>query len=710
MLDRDHTAPARAALPIRPRTSLRQVLWGLVVALTLPAILIAAAGFYSGYRAEQEAMDRRLQETARALSLSLDREIEKIEMALHVLALSPSIASGDFAGFYRQAREVGLVNPSWIALVETDGSVVFNTRVPYGEPVPASSRPASLMKVMETRKPQLSDFHIGSVSGQPLIILDVPVVIGDRVAYILSAAMSNAIFQRLIADQRIAAGWNASVLDRSGRIVARSRAPERYVGQLASPNVRDAIAASREGTMQSVTLDGIPVRTYFSRSPIYGWTFAMSVPDTEMIASFQRSLFWLVIMVGCVLIGIAFAAILSRFIAKPVDQLVAAAYALGTGQPVTGATTHVLEFDTIQKAVAEAASDIRTKEQEREMALARIAESEARLRLAMNAGDLGSWEYTPATGEFIASAMCRANFGRGPDEPFTYDDLLAAIHPEDRERRAEAVARAVENRSDLHVEYRAIWPDLSEHWIRISGRVRIGWDGTLSLVGVSQDITARRLADERQRILLHELNHRVKNTLATVQSVAVMTRRSTQDGDLVAWDAFLGRLQGLSKTHDLLTATQWQGALLEDVLRSELEPYQDSQHRRIRLRGARISLQPSAVLALGLAVHELATNASKYGSLAVPEGKVSVMWAVTRSHDAPMLIVEWVESGGPPVLGPQRQGFGTKLIQRGLAQQLGGEIKLAFEPEGMHCVITFPIKNVMAEGDGFDEDLKRYAI
>ncbi|WP_245444341.1 sensor histidine kinase [Microvirga sp. KLBC 81] len=178
---------------------------------------------------------------------------------------------------------------------------------------------------------------------------------------------------------------------------------------------------------------------------------------------------------------------------------------------------------------------------------------------------------------------------------------------------------------------------------------------------------------------------------------------------MTVWDAFLGRVQGLSKTHNLLTASQWQGALLEDVLRNELEPYQDTMLQRIRLRGPRINLQPSAVLALGLAVHELATNATKYGSLTAPEGKVNVMWAMTPSLNPPVLIVEWVESGGPPVTPPKRQGFGTKLIQRGLAQQLGGEIKLDFRPDGVRCVITFPIKNVMVDGDGAGEAIERYA-
>jgi two-component sensor histidine kinase len=684
------------------------VLWGLVFALTLPAVLTAAAGFYSGYRAERDAMDLRLQETARALGLSLDREIEKSEMALRVLALSPYIASGDFAAFHQQAREAGLADLEWVALVGADGTMRLNTRVPYGSPVPDSIRPETL-KVLETRKAQLSDLHAGPATGQAVITFDVPVIIDEKVAYVLSAAIGTEIFQQLITDQRIAESWTAAVIDRGGRVVARSRAPERYVGQIASPIVRDAVASSSEGRFQSVTFDNIPVRTYFSKSATYGWAFILSVPGTEIAASLQRSVFWLVVLAGCIFIAAILAGVLSRLVAKPVDQLVSAAHALGTGQAVTGATTHVLEFDTIQKALVDATANIRKQERDREEALARIAESEARLSLALNAGDLGSWEYTPSTGAFVTSPTCRANFGRDPDEPFSYEDLITAIHPEDRARQAQAVAQSIASRLDLHVEYRVIWPDHSEHWIRISGRVRTTPDGRLSLVGVSQDVTERQLADERQGILLHELNHRVKNTLATVQSVATMTRRAAEQGDEGAWDAFLGRVQGLAKTHDLLTATQWQGASLEDVLRNELDPYQDTMRQRIRLRGPRINLQPSAVLALGLAIHELATNATKYGSLTVPDGKVNVMWAVTPTLNPPVLIVEWVESGGPSVMRPKRQGFGTKLIQRGLAQQLGGEIKLDFHPDGIRCVITFPIQNVMVDDGAADESKARYA-
>jgi len=692
------------------RTSLRQVLWGLVFVLVLPTLVIAAAGFYSNYRAEQQAIDLRMQETARALSLSLDREIDKSVLALRVLARSVSLARGEFETFYYQAKEAGFPEPYWIALFEPEGRAILNTMVPYGAALPNSNRAEVLRQVRETRKPYVSDLYTGSLTGQRLITINVPVVLNDQVAYVLTLAVGLDSFQEIIRDQRIAENWNAAVLDRSRRIVARSRLPERFVGQPASDYVKEALEAAQEGNLQSVTLEGIPVRTYFSQSPTYGWSFVISRPDTEIAQSVRRSLFWLTILLAVILGGILLAALLSRSIAKPVDRLVAAARALGRGEAVPDdTTTRVLEFDAINKTLIEAATNIRKHEQEREQVLAQMAESEARLRLALNAGHFGSWEYTPVTGSFITSVTCRANFGRGPDEPFSYADLVASIHPDDRMLQAEAVARAVATRTDLHVEYRTIWPDGSEHWVRISGRTRVGQNGELSMVGVSQDITERRLSEERQALLLHELNHRVKNTLATVQSVASLTRRSAKGSDPEAWNAFLNRLQGLAKTHDLLTESQWQGALLEDVLRNELDPYQDVMRQRIRLRGPKINLQPSAVLALGLAVHELATNAVKYGSLSVPDGKVHVMWAVTSGGSPQDLLVEWVESGGPPVKVPERQGFGSKLIQRGLAQQLGGEIKLDFAPGGIRCVMTFPSTTVALDPGDADDARERYA-
>jgi two-component sensor histidine kinase len=210
------------------------------------------------------------------------------------------------------------------------------------------------------------------------------------------------------------------------------------------------------------------------------------------------------------------------------------------------------------------------------------------------------------------------------------------------------------------------------------------------LVGVAQDVTDRHRADERQRLLLHELNHRVKNTLATVQSIAFMTRRSPGDAQTL-WDRFADRLEALAKTHDLITSQGWSGAQFRSLLEAELAPYQDGSGRRITLKGGPVELSPDAVLALGLVIHELATNAAKYGALSSDVGRVGVAWQVERTGESRKLMIDWREQDGPAVSPPERKGFGSRLIERGVVQQLSGRIDLDYQSSGLRCAIELPL-------------------
>jgi PAS domain S-box-containing protein len=197
------------------------------------------------------------------------------------------------------------------------------------------------------------------------------------------------------------------------------------------------------------------------------------------------------------------------------------------------------------------------------------------------------------------------------------------------------------------------------------------------------DVTDRVLAEGQQKLLVDELNHRVKNSLATVQAIAHQTMRSTPD--LGAFrEAFESRLMALAMTHDLLTATSWRGAALRDVLLSELGAFGPDHYR---LEGGEVDLTPTEALALGLVIHELATNAAKYGALSSDGGCVSVSWTVTEGA----LRLTWCERDGPRVSPPTRRGFGSRLIERSLAGQLSGEARLDFAAEGLTCQITLPL-------------------
>lgn len=195
-------------------------------------------------------------------------------------------------------------------------------------------------------------------------------------------------------------------------------------------------------------------------------------------------------------------------------------------------------------------------------------------------------------------------------------------------------------------------------------------------------------------VLSRELNHRVKNTLANVLSIIALTRRRGSDPDSPALrefaDSLEGRIRALSATHDLLIASDWGATPLRGVIETELAPYSHGDEGQVRLEGPEVELAPNDALSLGLAMHELATNASKYGALSVEQGRVSIRWMPDGGN---RVLVHWVESGGPPVPQQRPRGFGTELIERILAHELGERFELAFAPEGVRCDMVLPLRS-----------------
>ncbi|HRO32901.1 MAG TPA: HWE histidine kinase domain-containing protein [Brevundimonas sp.] len=216
-------------------------------------------------------------------------------------------------------------------------------------------------------------------------------------------------------------------------------------------------------------------------------------------------------------------------------------------------------------------------------------------------------------------------------------------------------------------------------------------DGAGKIAGIfvqGHDVTETVLAAERQKLMIDELNHRVKNTLATVQSIAMQTARHHPDPKGFA-EAFQSRLMSLSHTHDLLTRSHWEGADLRAVLQHETDAR--GGPTRIVPNGPPVALDPAQVLSLGMVFHELATNAGKYGALSTPDGRVFVDWSVADQR-APRLHLTWRESGGPPAQPPQKHGFGSRLIERNVRHDLAGEIELHYGPEGFRADISMPLR------------------
>ena len=271
-----------------------------------------------------------------------------------------------------------------------------------------------------------------------------------------------------------------------------------------------------------------------------------------------------------------------------------------------------------------------------------------------------------------------------------------SIHPEDRESvmaiRRETAAQPL---LPLDCEYRILRPDGQERWIHEIGFPVLDAAGRLARRGgFARDVTAAKQAEARQSLLIGELNHRVKNTLATVQSLALQTARglATPSDPLRRFLAeFQARLLALSRAHDILTARTWSGAMLDEVVRAALAPWQASPPAgkgRIEVAGHPVWLPPRAVLGLSLAIQEMATNAAKYGALSVPQGCVRLSWTLGPEQEVRL---SWIERGGPPPRAPDHHGFGTRLLRKGLPGELGegSTVAIHYPPEGFEAEIRF---------------------
>ena len=267
-----------------------------------------------------------------------------------------------------------------------------------------------------------------------------------------------------------------------------------------------------------------------------------------------------------------------------------------------------------------------------------------------------------------------------------------AVHPEDRDLAREVFLKATRLQEPFRVDYRLRRADGTYRWAIDAATPRFGEGGVfLGFVGSVLDISDRKQAEELRELLINELNHRVKNTLATVQSIAAQTLRNASSIEQ-ARSAFESRLFALSNAHDVLTRENWEAVSLREIVATAIEPYRSYGEARFEVRGSDVRVRPSTALPLAMALQELATNAVKYGALSNETGTVSISWTVEPSDAALLLHLRWEEKGGPPVEPPQRRGFGTRLIERSLAQELDGEVRIEFLRAGVVCTVDAPLR------------------
>ncbi|MBA7692400.1 hypothetical protein ES703_100967 [subsurface metagenome] len=498
-----------------PKLSLPVRLALLVAGTTLPLIVFAAGIVFYNYKQDRKDATQRVLETVRSIRLVLDSEVQRMTGGLQVLSLTDSLRSGDFDGFRRIAHgfleqygEDGVV-----LVADRQGRQLFSSVTDDTASLPSRNNRDIVEKVFASKQPAYSNLFVGAVKKKLIVTVEVPVIKSGEVIYVISFSPPIDIFQSIIEKQRPNQDWTLSIFDGQGTNFARVPNPQDTIGKRASPSLHAEMFRANEATLTTVTLEGTPLITSFTRSAITGWTVAGGIPESSLVAPLWRYLAITSAIGGILLlIGLAFA-----------------------------------------------------------------------VRMAT----------TIARGEML---------------------------------------------HDLLVE---------------------------------------------------ELNHRVKNTLAILQSIAAQTFRSASRPER---DKFEGRLRALAEAHNLLSTEKWQGSDLQDVVGRVLQPYLLSNPARVRMFGPKVPLAPRLAVVLSMILHEIATNAAKYGALSNETGTVSLDWEILKEDGKQKLRLIWTEAGGPPVSAPVQRGFGSRLIERSARDQLGGEATVDFLPRGVVYTVTVALQ------------------
>jgi two-component sensor histidine kinase len=477
----------------------------LVAGTMLPLIIFASVIIYRGYEKDRVEASARVLATARSIRTVLDAEVQRMIGSLQVLAITNTLRAGEFDRFRRVAS--GFLEqypPGGVLLIsDHDGRVVFSSLATDASALPRRNNIEIVRKVFDTGRPAFSNLYVGAMRKQPIMTVEVPVVFDGKVTYAISFTPPIALFQTMLEQQRPGPDWTMSMFDAEGINFARVPNPQDTVGKRASPTLLAEMFQSPEASLETVSLEGVPLITAVARSTVSGWTIAAGIAQASLASPLWRDLaFTIAIGILLLLIGIGFA-----------------------------------------------------------------------LRMA--------------------SAIARGE----------------ALHG----------------------------------------------------------------------LLVEELNHRVKNTLAVLQAIASQTFRSASKTEREAFD---GRLGALARAHDLLSHEKWTGAGMHDVVLRVLEPHAIIGSARVRIDGPKLPLAPPRAVMMSMILHEIATNAAKYGALSNDTGTISIEWHLIETP-AERLQLSWIETGGPRVHAPTRKGFGSRLIERGARDQLGGSATADFLPTGV---------------------------
>lgn len=533
------------------------LLAAMVLASLAPVLLLGAFLLLQYVSKERAAALERVNALAGAISATLDREFRGRIETLQALAAKRHLDEAELGQFADILRAASSVSTGDFVLIDEAGNQHINTRSEVSALPAQVPDPTELPLVLKNGGARVSDLFQDTTNGLYRFAIRIPITANSGARYVFGYVPRNDKVLGVLRESSLPQGWFAAVLDRKGRIVARSSRNEEFAGKPASPDFFASLTRTH-GQIESVDLEGRETVSSYQRSPLSEWVTVVWVPE-QVLQEGANLAFAVISALALVtlLLSLATGYAVSRLIRKPTHQLLRSAQALKSGSIVT----------------------------------------------------------------FNHAAM----------------------------REANVIGHA--------------------------------------LVDASRDV----------QLYMREISHRSKNLLAVVQSISRQTQKSAPDLKTFAL-RFDSRLQSLARSHDLLVDRNWGGVPIRELVEAQLDSFIDPGDDRIDFNGPAIDLSPAASQHIGLAIHELATNASKYGALSVPEGRVSISWGEHSSCDGTQSFrLKWAESGGPSVVAPSRKGFGRFVIETAVARGVLGRAKIDWSSSGLVWTLEAPSSGLVSK-------------
>ncbi len=650
---------------------------------------------------EAEVRDAAVRSAEQASS-ELERIIEGAKGVLTSISKVQSIQDLDTPRCVAYLARLQPEVPHLVALAAMDREGNMRCRQDMPQTGTTYADRSYFQEALRTGRVAVGEFTEDRILKRPVLPVAAPLRHEDgRVVGVVTALIDLRWLGARLRERGLPAGGSITVADRQGVIVAREPFPDRFVGTRIPESFLHLLKAEKPGALEVTSQDGtrrmlgyVPPGAF--RTGLYVSAGLSSEASFAVIeTATEQGL--LVIGAGALLALLGAWLVGRQFIQKPVRRLLqtTAAWRRGDLSARTGLTSQGGELGVIGEEFDRVAEVLADREGE-------LRESESRFRELADSAPVLIWMSGPDKDGIYFNRPWLTFTGRALEQELG-SGWLDGIHPKDH-GALEVCASAFEKRQPFQTEFRMRRHDGEWRWVLDTGVPRFAPGGEFQgFVGSCLDITERKRDEQRQKLLVNELNHRVKNTLTTVQSLAAQTLRSSPSLESFG-EAFEARLLALSKTHDILTSQSWEGASLRRLMEHEIAPYLTlGDESRLILDGEDLQLPPKHALAIGLSVHELATNAVKYGALSVETGRVEVSWCVSERGEGRVLSMIWSEHGGPPVREPARKGFGSRLIERSIRTELQGSVQPVFAPAGLRVAIDVPLPRMQPSWDAVAE-------